>query len=345
LIAQGAKRLIKVSLLMSLILTLNLAGGSGYAFGTKVLPTDTDIGRPLSDMPARTTLCYWDTGTPGYDESDVAYLHIAPLDCNTACASVCANDVRLTPFIEYPAGSRVTSRDEDIGMPLTPLRATINYLNLHGSQAYDLEDPVYVHQKECGYSDTRTAADIKDGFGERLPPLGDRNPYIGVNCLTFTDGYKLLVSDQLADSIPEAVGSWRGLSVELVHGIKNDYYHVLNTWLVKIVKVDMSANGSSDIYTIYANPLICTNDIRLSFVEELTAGTKVIDFDVDQNKFVSLPPLVSFPAQAADKAKIRYFDANGNGVYDYQDDVYLDIPKESSGNSVLVNDVRLSGPV
>jgi hypothetical protein len=328
---------------MILILTLNPAGGFEYAFGTKVLPTDTDIGRPLGDMPSRTTLCYWDTCTPGYDENDVAYLHTAPSGCITLYAAVCANDVRLTPFIEYPAGSKVASSDEDIGMPLTPLHAAINYLNLHGSQAYDLEDPVYVHQEACGYGDMKTVADIRDGFKERLPPLGDRNPFIGANYLTFTDGYKLLVTDQLADSIPEAVGSWRGLSVELAHGAKNDYYHVLNTWLVKIVQCDMSASGSSDVYPILANPIICTNDIRLSFVGELNAGTKVNDFDVDQNKFVSLPPLESFPLQAADKARIRYFDVNGNGVYDYPDDVYLDFPGGASGNSVLVNDVRLSG--
>ncbi len=334
--------MIKVSLLIILILMLNLAGGSEYAFGSKVLSTDADIGRPLSDMPPGTTIIeYWDTGAPGYDENDVVYLHIAPPDCNT----VYANDVRLASFGEYPAGSKVTSQDKDIGMPLTLLPAIINYLNLNGSRAYDLEDPVYVHQIDCGYGDIETSAAIGGEYQERLPYFGSKNPFVRANCVTFTDGYKLLVSDQLDESIPEVVGSWRGRNIELVQGLENDYYHVLYTWLVKIAQSDMSTNGPSVIDAIYANQFIHTNDIRLSSVEGLTAGTKVVDFDIDQNKLVSLPPLLSFPIQATSKARIRYFDINGNGVYDYPDDVYLDFPEGAFMNSVLVNDVRLSGPI
>jgi len=93
-----------------------------------------------------------------------------------------------------------------------------------------------------------------------------------------------------------------------------------------------------------ANKLICTDDIRLSTDGDLLAGTKVIDFAVDQNKLLSFPPLLSFPGQTTDTAKIMYFDANGDGVYDSSDDVYLDILRDRNESSVIVNDVRLSGP-
>jgi len=127
------------ALAMSLYLILGLVGASEYQFGTKVLAGDKDIGRPLFAMPP-TDIRYWNTGAPGYDDSDVVYLVTAP--------SVSANDVRLTPFGNLPAGSKVTPADNDIGMPLTlflPTRA-IRFLNLFGSPRYDLNDPVYFSQ-------------------------------------------------------------------------------------------------------------------------------------------------------------------------------------------------------
>jgi hypothetical protein len=333
--------LAKLSLFIGLILLLNLAAGSEYAFGTKVLSTDADIGSPLCDMPESTAIDYWDTGARGYDEDDSVYLHAAPFGRNT----VCANDVRLTPFGAYPAGSKVTSEDKDIGMPLTALPATINYLNLNGGRAYDLEDPMYVHQIDCGYGGMEAFSDTEMGFKERLPNHGDLFPIFVANCITFSDGYELLVPDHLADSVPEVVGSLRGQNIELVQGSEYDYYHILDTWLVKIAKTGIESNGSSLIDAIYQNQFIHTNDVRLSPAAGLTAGTKVMDFDIDQNKLVSLPPLLSFPAQPRREAGIRYFDANGNGVYDYPDDVYMDLSGRAPTDSVLVNDVRLSGPV
>ena len=125
----------------SLFLILSAASASEYAFGTKVLPTDTDVGKPLFAMPCGTAISFWDTGVvPGYDEDDVVYLHTTP------ATTVSANDIRLTPFGVYPAGSKVTPFDKDIGMPIIPLPASIRYLNIYGSVYYDLDDPVYIHQ-------------------------------------------------------------------------------------------------------------------------------------------------------------------------------------------------------
>jgi hypothetical protein len=227
----------KIALLAvsSILLILSTACASEYAFGTKVLLTDKDMGKPLFAMPDGTTVAFWDTGVvPGYDENDVVYLH------TSTATTVNSNDIRLTPFGDFPAGSKVTPYDNDIGMPLTSLPASIRYLNIYGSVNYNLGDPVYIHQN--------------------LP------------CL----------------------------------------------------------NPPSAFATI-------TNDVRLTEVRGLIPGTKVRDFDPDQNKLFGLIPTNLEP--------IGFFDANGNGVYDYPDDVYLNFPFGVQPGIVAVNNVRLSGPI
>ena len=92
--------MIKVFLLASLILMLNPAISSEYAFGTKVMPTDLDIGRPLFNTFEGTTVGYWDIGTPGYDESDPVYLHMSRF----SFGMIAANDVRLTTMADRSPG-------------------------------------------------------------------------------------------------------------------------------------------------------------------------------------------------------------------------------------------------
>jgi hypothetical protein len=218
-------------LAISLSLILDMAAASGYEFGSKVEATDGDIGNPLFTMPAKTTIAYWDIGVPGYDEDDVVYIH-------TPGACVNANDIRLTPFDIFIAGSKVISTDKDIGMPLTTFPGlVIRYLDLYGSANYDINDPVYIHSS-------------------------------------------------------------------------------------------LASNPSSALATI-------TNDVRLSEVQGFTAGTKVMDFDPDHNKFFGMAPPALSP--------VGFFDVNGNGVYDYPDDVYLNYPSGFPKYSVAVNNVRLSG--
>jgi hypothetical protein len=146
--------------------------------------------------------------------------------------------VRLTPFGDHPAGSKVTPDDNDIGMPITSLGSTIVYLNLFGSSAYDLLDPVYVHQ-----------------FGT----------------------------------------------------------------------------------------LTVTNDVRLNITPRtgLNPGTKVHDFEPDLNKIVTALP-VPLPSIGP---TLAFFDVNGNGAYDYWDDVYMNVPTAVPVDSVTTNNIRLSGPV
>jgi hypothetical protein len=342
---------------------LSPAISSEYAFGTKVLPSELDVGRPLFNTLAGTTVGYWDIGTPGYDESDPVYLHIARF-----FDMIAANDVRLTSMANRSPGSKVTSQDLDMNKPLTLLPVTINYLNIHDSMAYDLEDPVYLHQYYCGrdcmgtglvqvsdtdshgHPDEEMIVAIEDEFKEQIPYRGGIS-VPRTSCIEFTDGYKMLVTDYVIDYIPQVAGVWRGLIVEKVHGVKADYYHVLNTWYAKIDPfkaprfLDDVAHKHDAEYA-HETSLICTNDVRLNTSDtNMDAGTKVLNFDVDQNKMLSSPAFARFLGRESDTTRVRYFDANGNGIYDYSDDVYLNYPSGTAIGVVTVNNIRLSGPV
>jgi hypothetical protein len=222
-----------VALAVCLYLIIGLVGASEYQFGTKVLAWDSDIGRPLFAMPTGTDIRYWDTGAPGYDDSDVVYLLVPPL------AIVKANDIRLTPFGNIPAGTKVTPVDNDINMPAGPGPFFIRFLDIFGSSTCDLSDPVYA----------------------------SRNP----------------------------------------------------------------------LFTV-------VNDVRLNVTPGtgLRPGTKVRDFEPDLNKLIG-GILVSLPLIAGD-SRLAFFDVNGNGVYDYWDDVYMNVPSGFPAE-VSVNNIRLSGPV
>ncbi len=361
--------MIRVILLTALILMLIPATSSGYDFGTKVMPDDTDMGEPLFDIPGGTAVGFWDIGTPGYDEADPVYLHIARL-CRDV---IIANDVRLTSIANYSPGSKVKFDDIDMNRPLTLLPATMNYLNIYGSQAYDLDDPVYLHQYYCGggyptggyeyptggYEQEGEASDY-ESQDERVAPIKIedfemRLPYRGgisvpgVSCIEFSDGFRLLISDLVVDPIPKAVRGHRGLKVEVICGARAKYYHILDTWLMKIVpvKADDRRFSEEEAHDFDAGfsplaALICTNDIRLCRIGNLSPGTKVLDFDPDQNKMLASPALARFFGRDRDSARIRYLDRNGNAIYDYPDYVYLNYPSGRSGDSVVVNNVRLT---
>lgn len=92
-----------------------------------------------------------------------------------------------------------------------------------------------------------------------------------------------------------------------------------------------------------------TNDVRLSEIATFASGpgTKIGNFDPDHNKaLIGASVWENFPT--APVSWLKYFDANGNFIYDYPDDVYL-IRRNFIGpvaaTQVTVNSLRLSGPV
>jgi len=355
----------RVFLFATLILILSQAISSGYDFGTKVMANDIDMGKPLFDLPGGWTIGFWDTtGTHRYDQADPVYLHQAR--CRNSM--IAANDVRLNSIGNHCPGSKVTFEDIDMNKPLTPLPATINYLNLYGSSAYDLDDPVYLHQYYCGANNIDAMQEqnadesshkrhdekadplrIED-FEIRLPHGGGIS-VPGVRCIEFSDGYQLLVSDIsdiIIDSVPSRISMCREPKVEVIHGIKANYYHILGTWLVKIAPAKKDYQFSNEVDRDYDSNLapmtafICTNDIRLSRIGNLSPGTKVVDLDLDQSKILAIPDLARFLEEARNTARIRFMDKNGNGEFDYPDDVYLNYPSGRTGDGVVVNNVRLT---
>ena len=350
----------KSLLFTGLILIQVFSVCSGYDFGTKVMANDTDMGMPLLDLPGGWSVGFWDTGTPGYDQADPVYLHASRSYRNV----IASNDVRLTSIDNHSPGSKVIFEDIDMNKPLTPLPATINYLNLYGSSAYDLSDPVYLHidysgtdhidnhqlqdlDKSNTYQDEKIGTVKIDDFEMRLPYHG-RISVPGANCIEFSDGYKLLIADPIIDPVPRGVGMWRKLKVEMIHGVKANYYHILDTWFARIAPTNIDDQGSDEDaldYDSHFAPMvafICTNDIRLNRIGNLSPGTKVVDFDPDQNKILAAPSLARFLGMAKDTTSIRYLDGNGNREYDYADSLYLNYPSGKTGDSVVVNNVRLT---
>jgi len=315
-----------MALVAGVLLLLGAAAGSGYPFGSKVLANASDIGRPLFSLSLPVAVAYWDVGTAGYDEEDPVYLHIGSSDCDV----INANDIRLTSIGSLSAGSKVKFNDTiDMNRPLKKLPCDMVYLDIYGSSAYDLKDPVYIHH--YGQGDYEITCVKMDGFKERLPFSGKEIPVKGMSYAAFTDGYRLFIFDKLISGHPEKVGQWRGLDIELLRGLYSDYYHICGTWLVRIQSHKIGAAddglGRDGAYGYsggqkgdIAARLLITNDIRLS---GCGAGTKIKDYDPDQNMLTAYPALARFIGPASGVSEIGYFDGNGNNIYDGPDDLYL----------------------
>jgi hypothetical protein len=235
---------------------LGLANASLYSFGTKVTSSDIDFGAPLRVYGAPNpgiafSLGYWETGVVnGYDDTDVVYLHQG-----VAVGPVLANDVRLTPFGYLVAGSKVTPQDNDIGMQLapldiTPITATIAWVNSHGGPGHDLNDPVYIRPGGPIIPGTTPTAtnDVRLSEVAGLPPgskVGNLDPDLpnafAIGTVTTPD--------------PIAVAGLGGLIAPLA----------------SVRYIDNNGNGQydypDDVYLITALspfPAVRVNDVRLS---------------------------------------------------------------------------------
>lgn len=163
----------RISICILLCLAI-LACGQAAAqqtYGTKVQSGDSDVGLPLSTFapipagnPGATTqnlayISYWDVGaTPGiYDDQDVVYLQFGSA-VGGANRIVRANNIRITGWGIYPAGSYVNQGDSDMGQqiyPWTPpianptafasgLNTGFYYMNVVAGAGYDIGDPIYL---------------------------------------------------------------------------------------------------------------------------------------------------------------------------------------------------------
>ncbi|HPT37894.1 MAG TPA: hypothetical protein PLZ44_06365 [Methanothrix sp.] len=150
-------------LLCLVMLASGLAEAQG-TYGTKVQAGDPDIGLPLSQLSATILpalpftpqavdwVAYWDIGTTPnvYDDKDVIYLQLGSI-AGGPQKIVRANNIRLTAWGSYPAGSYVKPGDSDIGQQVVPVPIGVgfaatgfSYMDVSGGPGYDMGDPVYL---------------------------------------------------------------------------------------------------------------------------------------------------------------------------------------------------------
>jgi hypothetical protein len=120
-----------------LMIILAIGSAASYEFGSKVRNGDVDVGDSLANSPLNV---YWlDTQSVlGFDPSDVAYLH------QGLGTNVLPNDIRLTPFMGHPAGSRVKIGDVDMNMQILSFAGGWSYSELFIPNGIcDIDEPVY----------------------------------------------------------------------------------------------------------------------------------------------------------------------------------------------------------
>ena len=113
--------------------------------GTQVSKVDNDCGKLLSSFVCLAVPAYFDVNGDGaYSLEDPGYLDAYP------SGRINANDVRITSYQGYPAGSRVRDSDTDNGMPTSILPGVLSFYNYNGNidpsgnAIYDGGDIVYI---------------------------------------------------------------------------------------------------------------------------------------------------------------------------------------------------------
>lgn len=116
--------------------------------GSQVAKADNDIGKPLTKFGTATTpraeLRFLDAGGDrAYNLEDPIYLNVVPGEINP-------NDVRITNYKGFSAGSRVKDDDPDNGLKTSILPGMLSFFNTNGNinnagyAIYDRGDIVYM---------------------------------------------------------------------------------------------------------------------------------------------------------------------------------------------------------
>ena len=111
---------------------IRLAGWGTYPAGSYVKASDLDVGQQLNTfppiaahaLPAGSAVGFYYlnvAGGPGYDLDDPVYLKVLSA-LPVPVTQLGTNDIRITGFANFPAGSRVSNADQDAGKTLTPFK-------------------------------------------------------------------------------------------------------------------------------------------------------------------------------------------------------------------------------
>ncbi|ABK14183.1 MAG: hypothetical protein H5T42_04515 [Methanothrix sp.] len=233
----------------------------------------------------------------------------------------------------YDFGSKVDNTSPDLGYPLVDFGGSqvpidIGYWDVGPNpQIFDEDDMVYLHFGSA-VPTTINANDI------RLTTRSD----LGLNA-----GSKVRASDIDCGKplLPlPAPPLTAGIYFMDLYGSSPGY----------------DVNDLIYLKTLLPAGITATNDVRLSNAVHyngtvLSAGTKVLDFHADHNRLI-IPMIIGFPIYPPvwqeSIATIRFYNANGNTmngvpIYDYNDEVYIDVPfSPLSPGVVSVNDVHLT---
>jgi hypothetical protein len=109
---------------------IRLAGWGNYPAGSYVSANDPDIGQqpntwPAYVLPSAPLVGFYYlniAGTAGYDLEDPVYLKVLSTPITQQLGT---DDIRITGYANYPAGSRVSITDPDAGKDLTDFIAPI----------------------------------------------------------------------------------------------------------------------------------------------------------------------------------------------------------------------------
>jgi hypothetical protein len=234
---------------------------------------------------------------------------------------------------EYAFGTKVKETDKDIGRPLNNLfsppfaGATVMMWDIGPNPGfYDRDDVLYLVGSPAPATITANAI--------RLTPFEDYYPA----------GSKVKPGDKdmgmPLSAVPGAAPAGGSIAILDLYGTS-----ALKTPLLQQYDLDDPVYWCRAAIVNFATT---TNDVRLIEIPdhnpELPPGTKLNDFDPDHFKPVTLLDIWQvLPSPAV--SWLKYYDTNGNGIYDYPDDVYLIRPAPWAGGwQVTINSVRLSGP-
>jgi len=108
----------------------------------------------------------------------------------------------------------------------------------------------------------------------------------GTYCMSYSDGYIWAIPDMPANGLWHNGGYWHGKKVEIIHGNKADYYHVLGTPLVSIVDRSTRVADSAQAPSPSGSPVTLTIYVHEGdFNGLLLPGVQITGQDAAGNSF------------------------------------------------------------